>query len=403
MRAILRTEPKRSNRPVVLFVHNFCTHYTKTLFERLAKRWCMSVLFFSKGSEWYWLKEHGVSHGDFPHEYLADSRTPGVWVMPKLILELLFNRYDVCVKCINGKFALAVTYVCARLRGKPFILYTGIWTRLHQGIHPIIFPFLRHIYRHADAVVVYGEHVRRYLVSEGVDDERIFTAPHAVENQLYSQTPDAQELSRLRESLNIAPDARIFLYVGRLAMIKGVRFLLEAIADIDEQDFLLMLIGTGEERDGLMRLSSKLGVERRTRFLGYCPPDKIWIHLASAWALVLPSISLKSGKELWGLVVNEAFNQGVPVIATPAVGAVAGGLVRDGINGIVVPEQDAKALAEAFRLILKDPALRARLSENARRSIANWTQDRMANGFSAAISSVAGRLVPDSAGQGRHE
>ena len=61
---------------------------------------------------------------------------------------------------------------------------------------------------------------------------------------------------------------------------------------------------------------------------------------------VLPSITTRLFKEPWGLVVNEAFNQGVPVIATDAVGAAAGGLVENGVNGFVVPEGNSRAIEE---------------------------------------------------------
>ena len=57
--------------------------------------------------------------------------------------------------------------------------------------------------------------------------------------------------------------------------------------------------------------------------------------------MVLPSVPTRDFREPWGLVVNEAFNQGVPVIATDAVGAVAGGLVRHERTGLVVPAGDA--------------------------------------------------------------
>ena len=85
------------------------------------------------------------------------------------------------------------------------------------------------------------------------------------------------------------------------------------------------------------------------------------------------------------MVVNEAFNQGVPVIATDAVGAAAGGLVQDGVNGFIVPERDSMALAQALQCILDDPDLRERLSQNARQIIAGWDNERMVMGFRQAI------------------
>jgi glycosyltransferase involved in cell wall biosynthesis len=99
---------------------------------------------------------------------------------------------------------------------------------------------------------------------------------------------------------------------------------------------------------------------------------------------------MPTGKEPWGLVVNEAMNQGVPVVATEAVGAAAGGLVQDGVNGFVVPERDSRALAEAIRCILNDDELRTKMSRNARRIIAGWDNEGMVRGFRDAIAYVIG-------------
>src|ERR1019366_8022522 len=66
---------------------------------------------------------------------------------------------------------------------------------------------------------------------------------------------------------------------------------------------------------------------------------------AAGDVLVVPSIATRTFREPWGLVVNEAMNRGLAVIATDAVGAAAGGLVRDGQSGLIVPAGDPLALA----------------------------------------------------------
>ncbi|HEY0989700.1 MAG TPA: glycosyltransferase family 4 protein, partial [Kofleriaceae bacterium] len=100
----------------------------------------------------------------------------------------------------------------------------------------------------------------------------------------------------------------------------------------------------------------------------------------------LPSITTPLIKETWGLAVNEAMNQGAPVIATDAVGAAAGGLVVDGENGLVVPERDVPAIARALDRVLREPGLRDRLGDGARRVVATWDNERMVRGFRDAIA-----------------
>ena len=111
--------------------------------------------------------------------------------------------------------------------------------------------------------------------------------------------------------------------------------------------------------------------------------------------VVVPSIPTRDFLEPWGMVVNEAFHQGRPVIATDAVGAVAGGLVRDGRNGLVVPAGDAHALAAAIGRLRDDPALRERLGAQAREDVAPYTQVAWAEGVSRALAAVgASRTLP---------
>jgi glycosyltransferase involved in cell wall biosynthesis len=90
-------------------------------------------------------------------------------------------------------------------------------------------------------------------------------------------------------------------------------------------------------------------------------------------------------REPWGRVANEAMHAGLPVVASEAVGAAAGGLVRDGRNGLVVPERDAEALADALRAMVAEPDLAAGLGQQAREDAREYDYSRMADAFEAAV------------------
>jgi glycosyltransferase involved in cell wall biosynthesis len=107
---------------------------------------------------------------------------------------------------------------------------------------------------------------------------------------------------------------------------------------------------------------------------------------AASDVVVVPSIPTLTFREPWGMVVNEAMSQGRPVIATDAVGAAAGGLVRDGRNGLVVPAGDAPALAAALRRLHDDPAERARLGAAGREDVRAHTQAGWADAVVAALA-----------------
>jgi glycosyltransferase involved in cell wall biosynthesis len=87
-------------------------------------------------------------------------------------------------------------------------------------------------------------------------------------------------------------------------------------------------------------------------------------------------------------------NQRLPVIATDATGAAAGGLVRHERNGLVVRAGDHEHLAAALRTLHDDPALRARLGANAALDVAAYTLGAWADAFADALRGATGRGIP---------
>lgn len=372
----------------VAFVTHYCPHYRVKTYETLASHVDTDFYFYSDGGEWYWQRQHGVQIGNFKYRYLPGFNFAGTRFTPTLMNQLLTTPYDAYIKCINGRFALPATYLAARLKRKPFILWTGIWMRLQTPAHRLMFPLTRHIYTHADAIVVYGDHVKQYLISEGVAGNRIFTTTHAVDNDLYRRAIAPEVQADVRATLKIQPTQKLILSLGRLVADKGLNYLLEAFAQIKETGAVLVFAGTGAEESNLRALAVELGVGEQVRFAGYVPNQEASRYYSVSDVFVLPSITTPLFKEPWGLVVNEAFNQGVPVVATDAVGAAAGGLVRNGENGFIVPERNSHALAKALRDLLLDDALRTRFSLNARAIMANWDNEQMVLGFRQALAYV---------------
>jgi glycosyltransferase involved in cell wall biosynthesis len=370
----------------VAFITNFCTHYTQGLFEELAERFNVEYYFYSPGNEWYWEGKLGtIRGGGFRSRYLSGFALGHTHITPTLLFHLLMGRYDVYVKCINGKFALPITYIAARLKRKPFVLRTEIWTDLETPLQKLVSPLVNYIYRRADSVVAYGEHVKRYLVSKSVAIERIFVALPVVDNRMYNQILSEEERITLRDQMQIGQGKKVVLYLGRLVTSKGCKYLVEAFASLQRNDAVLVLVGDGPERANIEAMVTRYNLTDSVRFVGHIAQELTPKYYGVAYVQVLPSITTEAGKEPWALVVNEAFNQGVPVIASDAVGAAAGGLVQEGVNGFVVPERDSLSLAKAIRVILDDERLRERLSAHASAEIAGWTHRRMANVFVDAI------------------
>jgi glycosyltransferase involved in cell wall biosynthesis len=287
------------------------------------------------------------------------------------------GRHRAVIAGLGGRVALPATYAAARRAGIPFVLWASIWEHPRTLAHAVSKPLTHALYRRADAVVTYGEHVSAQ-VRRHRRAERIFEAPQAVSAEHFGRPVSEAERDEWRAGAGF-----LALFVGRLEEEKGVRILLTAWRDARLEDATLALAGEGPLH---------ADATGRARVLGHVDRDRLPGLYAAADVLVLPSIRTATFTEPWGLVVNEAMHLGTPAITTDAVGAAAGGLVRDGRNGLVVPQRDPAALAHALRSLAHDRALRERLGAAAREDVARFSEAAWVAGMRQALTSVgAGR------------
>src|SRR6185437_1751903 len=216
-------------------------------------------------------------------------------------------------------------YAGAHRFGTPFVFWASIWHQPRSAAHALALPVTRRIFRHSEAVLAYGEHVRRFVASIRGRDSDVFVAPQCVEPELFRRTVSAEEVAAFRAAHDLGDDPLV-LYAGRLVPEKGVEVIAEAWPAV-QGDATLVVVGDGPLKDRIA------GVPR-TRLLGPLPRPQLPAAYAASVVALLRSI------EPWGLVCNEAFEQARPMIATTAVGAVAGGLVRDGETGLVIAPGD---------------------------------------------------------------
>jgi glycosyltransferase involved in cell wall biosynthesis len=180
------------------------------------------------------------------------------------------------------------------------------------------------------------------------------------------------------------------LFVGRPAREKGIGVLVQAwrAAELAPPDAALVLAGVEPRLAGVAPAGARRRGDAGIVGLGRLSARALRDVYAASDALVLPSIRTRTFREPWGLVANEAMNRALPVIASDAVGAVAGGLVQDERNGLVVPAGDGPSLARALRRLVDEPTLRARLGAQSARDIRAYTYEAWADGFSRALSSL---------------
>jgi glycosyltransferase involved in cell wall biosynthesis len=156
--------------------------------------------------------------------------------------------------------------------------------------------------------------------------------------------------------------------VGRMVPRKGFEHLLQAMRLLPK-DVVLILIGDGPLKKALQDQAEGLGVGSRVRFLGFQNPRDIYHQLRKADCFVLSSLH-----EGLGIVVLEAMDAGLPIVATNDGGQVD--LIRSGRNAILVKPADPQALADAIRQIRDDSALAESMRQNNLRDIQNHHMDK---------------------------
>ena len=367
--------PKRR----VALVTNLCPYYRRPLFELLARRFDLECFFF-ESSEPYWNPLLASSAGgDFVEVDLRRRRLLGEPLMPALGRRLTRSRYDAVVMGLVGRLMLPYVFATARLRRLPFVLWTGVWSHPRTGFHRATRALTENLYRRSEAIVVYGDHVRRALLAvDGVEDPKIFTAGQAVEGSKFSPGGDPTR-------------SRTILFVGQFEERKGIADLLTAFSLVPDPTAQLALVGNGSLESEIRR---RVSHDPRIEIVGHVPQDELPAQYAKARALVVPSVTTRDFREPWGLVVNEAMHAGLPVIATDAVGAAVGGLVLNGASGLIVPERVPRALSAAMARLLSDDAFAGALSAGARAQVARFTYERMADAFESAVEFGIRRREP---------
>jgi glycosyltransferase involved in cell wall biosynthesis len=305
----------------------------------------------------------GESALPFPHRHIRQREAFGLAAS---------GAYRAILCSTNGRVAPFAAYAGARRARVPFVLWATLWSLPTTPAGRLGAPLVHHLYRAADAVVTSGEHVSAHVRAHGA------RAPVAAPQSSDAAFWEAAITDPRREAPFQA------LWVGRAEPGKGLAVALDAWERAALPDAVLMVAGAVEP-------------PRRTaavRFTGALDAYELRRLYAGSDVLLVTSVPTRRFHEPWALVVNEAMHAGVPVVASDAVGAVAGGLVADGRNGVVLPAGDADALASALQRLHDDPALRVRLAAAAREDVATHTPSSWVQAIRGALALVGAARSP---------
>lgn len=183
------------------------------------------------------------------------------------------------------------------------------------------------------------------------------------------------------------PSNKIILFVGRLVELKGTEYLIKSLAKTKTKNIHLIIVGGGGLHNELRKLTESLHLENKVTFFGIANHEELgWLYDISN-VFVLPSIVDSNGAtEGLGLVLLEAMESGLPVIATNVGGIPE--IVENGKNGLLVKQKDHESIAIATDQILNNEELAKRLVEKSREKVKEFTIQKTSQGYVRVINNV---------------
>lgn len=254
--------------------------------------------------------------------------------------------------------AMHMAHLSHRILGVPYIYTRRVDDLPHDRY------LTRQAYRRAGAVVAISAAIRDKLISYSPDLEPAVTPSVAPQT-----TRDPGKVAKLRERWNGKlvighAGALVDKHKGQITLIDAARLLGEMQAEMQ-----FVLLGQGRDEAMLKQQAQKLN---HVTFEGQV--EDLTNYLAAMDIFAFPS-----RHEGLGSVLLEAMNAGLPVVASDVDGIPE--LVEQGVTGLLVPPNDARALAGAIETLAGDRAMRTRMGKAGQARAAQFTPARMANAY----------------------
>ena len=327
----------------------------------------------------------------YPHVFVGrnnDHGAPrGFWSLmcPRIWSEIRTGKYDVVWLHGYNYAASLLAFAAAKSKRLPVLmrsethldLVRPMWRRRIRDT--VLWAF----YRFVDAFLAIGSANRTYYRAVGVAEKRIFHVPYAVDNARFIAAADATRHDEIRCRYGLPLDQPVVLYASKLQRRKHPEMVFGAVAALRTAGHrvTLLFVGSGEMDQELRDLAAASG-ERNVVFAGFINQLELPQVYAACDIFVLPSED-----EPFGLIVNEVMCAALPVVVSNQVGC-ATDLVKDGVNGYLVPAGDVHALVSAIGTLLVDERKRKQMGAASRSIIARWSFEECRVGVMSAIRCV---------------
>jgi glycosyltransferase involved in cell wall biosynthesis len=356
-------------KPKVMILHNMITPYRLPLFEELSKKYDLSVYFCkTKDKDRKWsTKLKGYS---FSHKILKHFNFGPFAINPELKGLLKKNIYDYYIVFENPENANSILKVIkyAKKNKKKIIILNGrkddeiySMNQLRGSKNPlksagyliiksIYHKYRNYVYGFANSFISYCRSSTKYLISNSVPKDNIFTG---TQNMPKILLPNATWKSRPNEYGN----KKIIFHIGYLNRDKGVHYIINAFNQMGRKDTLLLIAGSGEYEENLRKLSKQ---NKNIVFLGHLNK----VERANYYSICDFSI-FASFHDAWSHVVAESLYYNKPVIVSCQDEARE--LIKEGETGFIINDKSTNELKGAMEKMLDNQKLLTQMKKNVKK------------------------------------
>ena len=245
----------------------------------------------------------------------------------------------------------------------------------------VFWPYAKMLNRTASVITGNSASTSKELSKDGVDPRRIRIVVNGHDVAPFESSPTKDES---RAATELPKDDFIVVTTGRLVASKRVCDLVDAVAlsAVQGQDWLLVILGDGPEREALESQVGRLQVHDRVRLVGNVAKEDVVQYLNSADLFAFASESEGLPNSL-----IEASMAALPIVACKVDGVVD--VIEHGENGILVPKRDPQSLSSEIGRLQQDTAERKKLGEKARAlALKNYSLEKMVNTFEDIYSQL---------------
>jgi glycosyltransferase involved in cell wall biosynthesis len=377
----------RNSKPFVVYWNNIPSPYMVERFNALADRRLFEFeAWFNDRIESDRTWDVDESTWRFRYRYISTTRV-GKYVLHWPI-PLLERRPDVLVSLYAEP-----SFIFGWLIGRTLGAKTAFWCQvtMDRWVQRRVWKnaIKKWMFKRVDATLGSGEESRQFAMRFGTPPDRALCLPHSIDVKHFSVSSGSSsvdERNQLRDYMGLR--GVTFIYVGRLWWGKGLGYLLDAFHKVQSEmsnEVSLLLIGDGPEETKLKLKCADHGIHNVV-FAGFKQKPELPKFYAVSNVFVFPTLG-----DPYGLVVDEAMACSLPIISTSSAGEIRA-RIEEGVNGYIVPPEDAEALAERMLELAQNAELRREMGARSFEKIKNHTPEKWAEDFERIVYEIVGKL-----------